>query len=95
MGPVERRQIFISEATVASALSDYSPRYRRGNPGGGNTEAFYMIDKSRARTMGGAGLGLTLCREIAGIHGSELEIESRQGEGTSICVCLTVEGEKK
>ena len=54
-----------------------------------------MIDKSRARTMGGAGLGLTLCREIAGIHGSELEIESRQGEGTSICVCLTVEGEKK
>lgn len=59
------------------------------------TEAFYMIDKSRAQTMGGAGLGLTLCREIAGIHGSELEIESRQGEGTSICVCLTVEGEKK
>lgn len=59
------------------------------------TEAFYMVDKSRARTMGGAGLGLALCKEIAGIHGSELEIESEPGVGTSISVCLAVGGEEK
>ena len=45
------------------------------------TEAFYMVDKSRARSKNGAGLGLALCAEILKIHGSVLEIESEQGKG--------------
>lgn len=45
------------------------------------TKAFYMVDKSRARSRNGAGLGLALCVEILKIHGSELEIESEAGEG--------------
>ena len=28
------------------------------------TEAFYMVDKSRARAQGGAGLGLAVCKKI-------------------------------
>lgn len=48
------------------------------------TEAFYMVDKSRSRSKNGAGLGLALCVEILRLHGSELEIESTVGEGTSI-----------
>lgn len=48
------------------------------------TEAFYMVDKSRSRSRNGAGLGLALCVEILRLHGSELEIESRVGEGTCI-----------
>ena len=48
------------------------------------TEAFYMVDKSRAKADGGAGLGLALCREIAQIHGGELLIESEYGKGTKV-----------
>lgn len=48
------------------------------------TQPFYMIDKSRSRKMGGAGLGLALCSEIARLHGSKLEFESVEGEGTTV-----------
>jgi len=47
-------------------------------------EPFYKADKSRARAQGGAGLGLTLCRKIAQLHGGELEIESEAGRGTRV-----------
>ncbi|MDE7404889.1 MAG: sensor histidine kinase, partial [Lachnospiraceae bacterium] len=52
------------------------------------TKAFYMIDKSRARSRNGAGLGLSLCTEILSLHGSSLEIDSTLGEGTSISFVL-------
>ena len=52
------------------------------------TEAFYMVDKSRARSRNGAGLGLALCTEILSLHDSVLEIESTQGKGTRISFVL-------
>ncbi|MDO4274397.1 MAG: HAMP domain-containing sensor histidine kinase [Eubacteriales bacterium] len=50
------------------------------------TEAFYMVDKSRSRREGGAGLGLALCRRIAELHGGEIEIKSQVGKGTTVTV---------
>ncbi|EJR57757.1 hypothetical protein IIM_00139 [Bacillus cereus VD107] len=47
-------------------------------------EAFYMVDKSRTRANNGAGLGLTICAEIAKIHEAELKIESEINKGTTI-----------
>ena len=52
------------------------------------TEAFYRVDKARARAQGGVGLGLTLCNEIAVLHGGWLEFESRVGGGTCVTVVL-------
>ncbi len=45
-------------------------------------KAFYMVDKSRARSQNGAGLGLALCAEILKIHDSELIIESEENQGS-------------
>ena len=45
-----------------------------------------MVDKSRSRKEGGAGLGLALCRQIAEIHGARLEFDSEKGKGMRICV---------
>ena len=52
------------------------------------TEAFYTVDKSRSRSRHGAGLGLTLCAEIAKLHGTKLQIESELGLGTRISFAL-------
>lgn len=48
------------------------------------TEAFYMVDKSRARKEGGAGIGLALCVKIACLHNAGFEIKSKEGEGTQV-----------
>ena len=48
------------------------------------TQAFYMVDKSRARSRNGAGLGLALSAEILALHGSRLKIESVPGQGTTV-----------
>lgn len=50
------------------------------------TEAFYMVDKSRARKEGGAGMGMALCQKIIQRHQAEWTIQSRLGEGTEIYV---------
>ena len=52
------------------------------------TEAFYMVDKSRARAQGGAGLGLTVCQRIIKLHGGTMEFRSIEGKGTQVCVHL-------
>lgn len=46
------------------------------------TEPFYRVDKARSRETGGIGLGLTLCNEIAQIHGAKLSLTSKLGQGT-------------
>lgn len=46
------------------------------------TEAFYMVDKSRSRKKGGAGIGMALCQKIITLHQGELKIDSKLGEGT-------------
>ena len=52
------------------------------------TEAFYMVDKSRSRKEGGAGIGMALCKKIVQLHGGTLQIDSRPGEGTVIKITL-------
>lgn len=48
------------------------------------TEAFYMVDKSRSRKEGGAGIGLALCVKIAHLHSAAFEIKSQEGYGTQV-----------
>lgn len=52
------------------------------------SEPFYMVDKSRTRKQGGAGLGLSLCTAIMELHGGEMEIESELDKGTKVTLCF-------
>ncbi|MCI8308426.1 MAG: HAMP domain-containing histidine kinase [Lachnospiraceae bacterium] len=52
------------------------------------TEAFYMVDKSRTRKEGGAGLGLALCEEIIKLHSWQWNIRSTKGVGTQIEIMI-------
>ena len=49
-------------------------------------DEFYMVDKSRSRSEGGAGLGMSLVATILNKHGAKLDIESSPGEGTKMKV---------
>lgn len=52
------------------------------------TEAFYMVDKSRARKQHGAGLGLALVAKIVEIHNARIKISSDGTTGTVIHIVL-------
>lgn len=58
------------------------------------TEAFYMVDKSRSRKEGGAGIGMALCKRIVELHNGTLKINSNLGEGTVVRVWLPMEKTK-
>lgn len=47
-------------------------------------EPFYMVDKSRTRKQGGAGLGLSLTKQITQIHGGDIHILSKPQKGTMV-----------
>ena len=49
-------------------------------------EPFYMVDKSRSRKKGGAGLGLALVQLIVERHHGNMQIESHVGEGTRMII---------
>lgn len=53
------------------------------------TEAFYMVNKSRARKEGGAGLGMILCDEIIKYHQWKWYIESEKGVGTRVNIMIS------
>ncbi|WP_068774369.1 ATP-binding protein [Paenibacillus sp. FJAT-26967] len=48
------------------------------------TDKFFKADNRQP----GSGLGLSICQEIAQLHGGTLEISSRLGEGTTVTVAL-------
>jgi heavy metal sensor kinase len=46
-------------------------------------DRFYVADKSRSKETGGSGLGLSIVKWIAEHHRAHIDVQSRQGEGTT------------
>ena len=49
-------------------------------------ERFYRVDKSRSKELGGTGLGLSIVKHAARLHHAKIELQSAEGEGTTVMV---------
>ncbi len=53
-------------------------------------ERFYRVEKSRTSETGGTGLGLAIAKEIVEAHGGNISIQSKQGKGSTVTICLPI-----
>lgn len=53
-------------------------------------ERFYKADKSRDRSLGGSGLGLSLVKKIVELHGGEISVQSELEKGSIFTVTLPI-----
>ena len=51
-------------------------------------ERFYKVEKSRDRSLGGNGLGLSLVKKIVEIHEGRIIVKSEKGQGAELIVTL-------
>jgi len=51
-------------------------------------ERFYRVDLGRSRETGGTGLGLSIVRHVAHNHQGRVEVDSREGEGSTFTLVL-------
>ena len=51
-------------------------------------ERFYRVDHGRSRDSGGTGLGLSIVRHVASNHQGHVEVDSREGEGSTFTLVL-------
>ena len=51
-------------------------------------ERFYVVDKSRSKTVGGTGLGLSIVKHIIHLHEGTIKVESKPGQGTAFHISL-------
>jgi len=55
-------------------------------------EPFFRVDRSRTRSTGGYGLGLSICKRIMDAHGGAIAVERNPGRGTTFVLRLPKAG---
>lgn len=54
-------------------------------------ERFYRVDQGRSRATGGTGLGLSIVRHVAANHHGSVQVESREGAGSTFTISLPLQ----
>jgi len=57
-------------------------------------ERFYRVDHARSRNTGGTGLGLSIVRHVATNHQGRVDVESREGEGSTFTLVLPLQPDR-
>lgn len=57
-------------------------------------ERFYRVDHGRSRNTGGTGLGLSIVRHVATNHQGRVDVESREGEGSTFTLVLPLKPDR-
>jgi cell cycle sensor histidine kinase DivJ len=73
-------EIYVRDTGIGIAAEDLP---RIGTP-------FVQADSSYHRRFQGTGLGLTMVKSLAEMHGGRLKMESRLGEGTTASIILPI-----
>lgn len=74
-------RIMINDTGIGIPPEDLSKIYDR----------FYRVDKSRSRSSGGAGLGLSIVKAIAERDGGAVTVNSTLGQGSQFIVTLPID----
>ena len=93
----EAGEIYIKAELLAQSHSQVSVRFSVEDTGIGIPnnrqkdifEGFAQVDGSTTRKFGGTGLGTTISKQLVGLMGGSLELESEEGRGTRIWFDLT------
>jgi len=72
--------VSISDSGIGISLEDQMHIFER----------FYKADKSRIRTAGGSGLGLSIVKKIVELHKGDISVNSQIGKGTTFVVTLPI-----
>ncbi|WP_233247730.1 ATP-binding protein [Caulobacter endophyticus] len=51
-------------------------------------DRFHQVEGTAGRSFEGSGIGLALVKELVGLHGGEISVDSRTGEGTAFTVAI-------
>ena len=54
-------------------------------------DRFYVVDPSRSKETGGAGLGLSIVKWIAEFHSAKISVDSQVGKGTDFSVYFAID----
>ena len=74
----------VEDSGIGIAADDIA---RIGNP-------FFQVRGTYSRQQDGTGLGLSIVKGLVSLHGGDLEVESRPGEGTRMVVRLPLDCER-
>ena len=53
-------------------------------------DKFYQIGERVPTDISGTGIGLSIAKEIVGLHGGKIWVESEKGQGAKFCFTLPV-----
>jgi signal transduction histidine kinase len=84
----------VPEASVVLEVADQGPGLTQEQAGHA-FERFYRADQARARTTGGAGLGLAIVAALVSAHGGSVGLDTEPGQGATFRITLPLAAEAR